>query len=245
MKKLFGLAPVIAAALFAAATPAQAAVQIITAPYTPTEKYGGIKVNAIGFQQGGTAGRFKMTVQDLATLQEKSFFSFCVDVAVGVQGFVAYNDVAAALMFADPTKRAHLAALLANGNPLIDGAATDAEAQEIAAALALAVWEVVYDHYDSFYDVTAGNFSVYGDFDPLAARANGYLGNVLAGDWTGDANRLRGLQAVVAGSTQNQIYMGGAVPEPDVWAMLILGFFAIGSALRRRAQQPGMVTAAA
>jgi len=94
------------------------------------------------------------------------------------------------------------------------------------------------------YDVMAGNFSVYGDFDPLASRANGYLDNISSGSWTGDASRLRGFQAVVAGSTQDQIYLAAGVPEPETWAMLILGFLTIGAALRRRSRQTAALLAA-
>jgi hypothetical protein len=222
-----------AAALALGAAPAQAAVEIVGAPYAPTERYGGINVQNPAFQSGGTAGRFKMTVRDIVSLQEQTFFTFCIDVAVGVQGYVAYNDVNALALIGDATKRGQLAALLTVGNPLIDGAVDDDEARDIAAALALAVWEIIYDTGAS-YDVLAGNFSVYGDFDPLAVRANSYLGNVTSGSWTGDASRLRGLQAVVPGSTQNQIYLAAGVPEPQVWAMLLLGFMTIGWAMRRR-----------
>jgi hypothetical protein len=43
------------------------------------------------------------------------------------------------------------------------------------------------------------------------------------------------LQAVGVGNLQlNIINIGGAVPEPSSWAMLIIGFGLVGATLRRR-----------
>jgi hypothetical protein len=227
-----------AGALCLMMAPAQAEVEIVGHAYTPADLGGGISLQQptpTSFY--GVAGRFLVTTRDTNTGALDEFFTFCVDVLTGINTYVAYNDVAGDGLFADLTRRQHLAALLTFGNPLIDGAASVTEAQEIASALQIAVWEVVYDSPGS-YDVSSGVFSVYGAFEPLVARSNSYLANLANGSWLGDERRLRGLRAVQPGSTQNQIYLTAeaAIPEPATWAMMILGFGVVGGALRRRRQ---------
>ncbi len=226
-----------------AAAPAQASIEFITpSGYSPTERFGGIDVQSLGLNFGGTAGRFVLTARDTVTLAQSTFNSFCIDVATSLFSYTPYSDVSASTVFSNATHRAQLAALLAFGNPLIDHAATPDEASDIAASIALAVWEIVYDGDNmAGYDVTSGNFSVFGDFSPLAEQANHYLGNVTDGTWTADGNRLHALISDT-GLSQNQIYVGG-IPEPATWAMMILGFGVIGSALRRRRQVASAATA--
>ena len=69
----------------------------------------------------------------------------------------------------------------------------------------------------------------------LAGRANSFLGLASSGAWTGDVNRLRALVAV-NGDSQNQLFYagGGAVPEPAVWGLMILGLGAVGATMRQR-----------
>jgi PEP-CTERM motif len=88
--------------------------------------------------------------------------------------------------------------------------------------------------------VLTGNFNVYGDFVPLAGRANSYLALATSGAWSGDVARVRTL-IDPTGASQNQVYLTaatlGGVPEPTTWAMLIVGFGIIGAAMRRRGRR--------
>ena len=224
----------VAGLALAAATPAQATVQFIPpSEYHPSSLFGGINVQSLGLSFGGEAGRFVLTGEDSSTLAVSTFKSFCIDVTTSFFGYSPYNIVTSTAALPDAAQRARLAALLAYGNPLIDNAATPTQASQIATALALSVWEVVYDTNETAYDVGSGNFYASGDFTPLIAQSNGYLANVMDGTWAADVNRLRVLESVT-GESQNQIFLAGSVPEPTVWAMLILGFGVIGGALRRR-----------
>lgn len=62
-----------------------------------------------------------------------------------------------------------------------------------------------------------------------------FIGQGIAGDWTlsiSDNDRLD-----VGGLTSWSVSGVAAVPEPATWAMMILGFGFVGTALRRRKQQ--------
>lgn len=227
-------------AALAAAAPASANVEVINYQYAPQSIYGGISVASLGFMEGGPTGRFSVDARDTVSGALSSFQTFCIDVTKGFFTYREYAVTGAAAAVPDATKRSQLAALLINGNPLIDSAGTVAESEEIAAAIGLAVWEIVYETGVTGYDVTTNNFSVYGDFlqsvsgRNVDGRANGYLANVLNGVWEGNPARLGALVAV-NGDTQNQIFLTGAgVPEPSTWLQMLAGFAFIGSALRRR-----------
>ena len=221
------------AALTLAASPASANVEITGYNYDPTDMGGGISVSSLGFAQYGSAGRIRATMQDLGTGATYSLLTFCIDATTGIYTYRPYAVEAGTTIVTDYAKQTMLAGLLANGNALIDGTADVTAKQEIAAALGLAVWEVIYDNGQ--WDVTNGNFTAYGDFAALVGRANSFLGLASSGAWTGDVNRLRALVAV-NGDSQNQLFYagGGAVPEPAVWGLMILGLGAVGATMRQR-----------
>ena len=215
------------------AAPAAAEVQVVAYSYSPPEVFGGINVASRGVSFGGTTGRFLSRTRHTTTGAEADIFTFCIDVETGYYTFVDYAVSPLSAGFANPTKQAQIAALLTHGNPLIDAAATPADKSAIAAAIGLSIWEIVYETATAGYDVSSGNFNVYGDFVPLAARANFYLANVESGAWTGNVSRVRTL-IDISGYSQNQVYLLGGVPEPTTWALMIVGFGMVGAALRRR-----------
>jgi PEP-CTERM motif len=104
----------------------------------------------------------------------------------------------------------------------------------IAASVALGVWEIVYETGLSDYSVTNGDFSTFGDFVDIQAQADSYLAAVLNGS-LGDVDDLG---ALIAFDNQSQVFLlGGGIPEPTTWGMMILGFGMIGAVLRRRREQ--------
>jgi hypothetical protein len=229
-----------AALMFGAATlvptMASAEVQVIADSYSPPEVFGGIRVESINYAQGGTTGRFLVTTRDTVSGVERDLYTFCIDVTQGLYTFVDFVDSPLSAAFPNALKQAQIAGLLTFGNPLIDAATSPADKSAIAAALGLSIWEVLYEGSTSGYDVLTGNFNVYGDFVPLAGRANSYLALATSGAWSGDVGRVRTL-IDATGASQNQVYLGaaalGGVPEPTTWAMLILGFGIIGGAMRQ------------
>ena len=68
---------------------------------------------------------------------------------------------------------------------------------------------------------------------PLGNGASSPAGGEQSRGLTGTAPAAQGLPVPTAGAPANQAPVS-AVPEPTTWAMMLLGFFAIGSAMRRR-----------
>lgn len=85
---------------------------------------------------------------------------------------------------------------------------------------------------NSYFTGPIGGLSYYpgqefpGAGDPVTLRLSQSFGfSVAGGDAYGD-NRL------------GSVTIGGAVPEPESWAMMILGFLGVGSVLRARRRRP-------
>ncbi len=98
-------------------------------------------------------------------------------------------------------------------------------------ALQLAIWELRYDNGAS---VKSGNFEVYSDFWNNQSTYTNAANNQLANLGTIDSS----LQFWVAKSSTKQdllfVTQTPAVPEPATWAMMIIGFAAIGHSMRAR-----------
>lgn len=232
------LSGAVAASALMAATPASAAFQLTGYTYTPTDLYGGISVESLGLAQGGSTGMLQLSGIDTLTNAIVTYQSFCIDVSTALYTYSTYNQGSIDAGVVDGARQQRLAALISNAVPMIDAAATPGEASQIASAIGLGVWEILYEGTTSPYDIGNGNFSVYGDFLPLVGLANGFLANVTNGTWTGSPDQLMTLIDPTGGS-QNQVFlasagMPGAVPEPATWAMMVLGFGAVGMAMRRR-----------
>ncbi len=235
--RFFSKVAILATATFGfAGAPAQAAVQVTGYSYSPAAIGGGLAVDSAGFAEYGAAGRFLSTIQDLATMATLQRYTFCIDVLSGYYTYTPYNDVSLSSVISDLTKRQTLAGLLAYANPTIDAAGSPVATSLSAAAFSLAIWEVVHET-SGVYNLTLGNFHVYGDLAGAGALANTYLSNVRTGAWSGDVNAVRVLVST-GNNSQNQIYLAAAtaVPEPATWAMMLGGFGLMGAAMRRRAQ---------
>jgi phage terminase large subunit-like protein len=243
---LVGLA---GAAMACAAVPASAIITLNDVNYTygpPEDVYsGGIRVGTSA--NGGPVGQFTSNGYDTTPSNIVSFLSFCIDVTKPFRNTMEFEAKPIGDVFADATRRNRLAAMLINGDREIKAATTTSAARQIASAVGLGIWEIIYEETATGYDVTdgQGNFNVYGDFmfkyDGLVDLTNDYLAKVETGAWTGDANRIGALVSV-NGEYQNQIYILSPVPEPATWAQLILGLGIVGGALRWRRRRK-LVTA--
>lgn len=218
------------------AAPAQAAVELTGFTYDPGSKFVGINVTSLGFRTGGTAGRFLVDARDTVTFAPSTFYAFCIDVTTSLFTYSPYSETTSIPGFSDPDKRAQLAAILFNSGATLDAALTQDDKDAASAALQVAIWEILYETGSSGYTVADGNFWVYGDFEPHIGLTNSYLANVESGLWEGDPSTLRALVSNT-GTSQNLVFQTAPVPEPATWALMILGFGAVGAALRRR-QEP-------
>ncbi len=203
--------------------------------YESGNYYGGIGVG--NWTDIGPAGRFLFTGTDVATGDPFSAYTFCIDVFTGV-GTSNYMLAPVGARFGSVAKQRQLAGLLSHVDGIL-ASAVDYDARNAsAAALQLAVWELVYEPTTTGYSVASGNFYTFGDpttnnyFVPLWGEANGYLSNVESGAWTSKASQV---QLLLSESAQSQIFLGaGGVPEPSTWAMMMMGVGAAGAMLRRR-----------
>jgi hypothetical protein len=246
---LIGLA---GAAMACAAVPASAVITITNSGYSygPDDQIesGGIRVNSLGKADRGPAGQFSSIGFDTVPANPVSFLSFCIDVTKPFRNTMQFTVEPIGNIFADATRRNRIAAMMIKGDEQIRNAGTTEASRLAAAAVGVALWEIIYEDTSSDYNVSdgAGNFNVYGDFMSYAGLvplANDYLANVKSGVWTGDASRIGALKSV-SGEYQDQIFILSPVPEPATWAQLILGFGVVGGAMRWRRKRKAAVATA-
>lgn len=212
-------------------TPASAATVFLeSASYSPPAIFGGITYAPIGFSQGGEAGRFSFSGRNIQTNDPFAVLSYCLDFTRTLTGGNFMLGPISSFV-SNITKQQQLAALLRNTTPLFATTTDIGMQSRIAASVALGVWEIVYESGTTGYSVASGDFSTFGDFVAIQAQADSYLAAVLNGP-LGNASDLG---ALVAFDNQSQVFLlGGGVPEPASWAMMILGFGLIGAALRQQ-----------
>jgi hypothetical protein len=235
-----------AVAVFGLGSPASAAdlVDITAHTYGAGGQGGGIRVVSLGVAEYGPTGRFDLSGNYAGSIASFMAQSFCFDVTKGLFDFAPDNQFeikSLAAFSSNVNKQKQVAALLLNTQALIDGALNTTDRDFAAVATGIAIWEILYETGTSGYSVSGtgaaigggdGNFYTYGDFSPYQATANQYLAKVESGEWTGATWRIKTLVSVF-GNAQDQLIIT-AVPEPATWAMMMLGFGAIGATLRRR-----------
>ena len=204
------------------------------AHYAPPAIFGGINYVPLGLSFGGEAGRFSFNGRNVATGDPFSVLSYCLDFTRTLTGG-NFTLSPISSFVSNITKQQQLAALLRNTTPLFALTTDVAEQSRIGAAVALSVWEIVFEAGTSGYTVASGDFNIFGDFVAIQSRADSYLSAVLSGP-LGDPNTLG---ALVALDNQSQVFLvgggaGGGVPEPATWVMMMIGFGFCGAALRGR-----------
>ncbi|PZU10360.1 PEPxxWA-CTERM sorting domain-containing protein [Sphingomonas sp.] len=170
-------------------------------------------------------GRIRLTTSTGDTL-----LSYCIDIFHNLTtGTFTGGTVASAIT--DAGKVTKLSALLSNGEALV----TDADH---SAAQQLAVWEIINEG-SGVYNLGAGDFFASNISANAVSLANSYLANVNNGVWAADPSLS--LAVLTSPNNQTQLVFGasaakvlGSVPEPATWAMMLIGFGAIGGTMRAR-----------
>lgn len=229
------LAIVTAAALLgAAAIPAAATaatvVNITGYTFNPGARTGKVIHSVLPGEPTGNIyiGRLSMTGVNNATMTPVQFLTYCVNIFQNLHTG-QFTMAPLSTIATTAAKRQNLNKLLTNTTPSSINA---------SAAIQLAVWEILYETSGTF-SVDNGVFkAVNGDSATARGLANGYLNSL--GGWQQTSGKS--VKLLYAANNQSQIYLG--VPEPDTWALMLLGFGAIGiAARRRRARHPAAVTA--
>lgn len=254
MKKILTLA--VAAGMMMVASNANAqAVVVKNVAFTPGAVTGALHSSV---NNGDTQiGQFQFKGNFVSGGAAFDYLTYCVDLAKYVStGNVNYTSYSvmpiSALSTITVAKANALNALLTNTSSLLS-AATGQNAINISAATQLAVWEIMFETQPSwsvsnaastFYVTTPGSSSSTNTTALTNARAlaNTYLGNVANNSWA--VNNNYQLKLLYSQTQQTQVFLTPSVPEPATWAMMLIGFGAVGGALRYRRRDAGALAAA-
>lgn len=174
----------------------------------------------------------------LTTSTGDKLLSYCIDIFHDLTPGT-FDAAAITTSSLSTTQISQLSALLSHGEALV----TDANR---SAAEQLAVWEIVTEGRSTL-DVTSGYFQVSNVNSTAVTLANSYLANIKNGSWVADPSLS--LAVLTDSNNQTQLVWGasanrvmGAVPEPATWAMMLVGFGAVGGTLRRKKPAANGVT---
>jgi Thioester domain/PEP-CTERM motif len=168
-------------------------------------------------------GRLKMVGTDTTTMTPVEYLTYCVNIFKGLH--TGQFTTAPLSTLTTLAQRQKLNRLLTNATP---------NNVTASAAIQLAVWEIMYETSGPL-DVNSGVFfATNGNSASARTLANTYLGNL--GGW--NQTSAGSVKLLYAADNQSQIYLG--VPEPETWALMLLGFGAVGLAARRRRAKSGL-----
>jgi hypothetical protein len=204
--------------------------------FTGTDWHDGSKV--VGLNEPGGSGGFK--TYDLSTDPNKqnAFQSFCVDIFSSFSFVVESYDTLQPASVISSSAAVDLARLYTNHHDLIDSTSSSADNES---AFQLAVWEIVNEGGDNTYNLASGGF-----------RASG-TGSSIAQTWLDELERTNSVSTYSAniwtvqgmksgdGYAQDVVVFSpvAPVPEPQTYAMMLVGLGLLGFSARRKNQNIG------
>ena len=184
-----------------------------------------------------------------------SFDSFCVDIFDNLSAPATFAPDTLSSLGLSTAKNNQLTKLLANVDSFIAAGTSANDKAERSAAAQMAIWEIVNETTGTM-DVngaddgtnstanTRGSFYVANLQDPVAgtslSEAATLISNVSSGGiWYNSAGTKVALVRSQGNQTQivygnNALSVLSAIPEPASWGLMVIGFGAIGGALRRK-----------
>jgi hypothetical protein len=167
--------------------------------------------------------------------KQHGFQSFCVDIFSSFNFVVTSNDNLAPATIISAEAAADLGQLYTNHHTEIDSLGSSAENES---AFQLAVWEIVNESNENSYSLTNGAF-----------RVSNATGSVLAQDWLNELDGTALTSAYTASIWTVQSMISGPghaqdvvtfssvqtpVPEPETYAMMLVGLGLLGFSARRK-----------
>jgi hypothetical protein len=235
--RLHGLTVGLAVAVLFAAQPAAAdTIELnnfwagsgtVTIDFTGTNWHDGSTVT--GLHESGGSGGFK--TYDLTTDPGRAnpFQSFCVDIFHSFNFIIDSNDVLKPATIISSQADVDLGRLYTNHQA--DIALTGSSATN-EAAFQLAVWEIVNERSGA-YSLGGGQFSATGTGSALAGTWLSELGTASSSAYTANIWTVQSMLSVGQGYAQDVVVFA-PVPEPQTYAMLLVGLGLIGFSARRK-----------
>jgi hypothetical protein len=157
-----------------------------------------------------------------------SLLTWCVDIFQTIHSG-SYGVTSLSSFIGDATKAAYISALIGHED-------LASVSKEHDAAVQLALWELLYEGDNTNPNFLTGTFEASDISSSILNAAKTYATNAKT-IW----QPVSGIEIQIAssGRYQDQLFFTAlpctpAVPEPATWGMMILGFGAIGSAMRYR-----------
>lgn len=194
-------------------------------------------------QEGGGSGGFKTYDVTTDPNKQNAFQSFCVDIFHSFNFVVdSVDTLQTAATVISSSAAVDLARLYTNHHDLIDSTSSSAENES---AFQLAVWEIVNEASeggDTNYNLSAGSFMATGTGDSIAQKwldelvGTNSVAAYTANIWTVDSMITQG-----KGTAQDVVVFSpvAPVPEPQTYAMMLVGLGLLGFSARRKNQNLG------
>jgi len=202
--------------------------------YTGTDWHDGSKVS--GLNEYGGSGGFK--TYDLTTDPNRlnPFQTFCVDIFHSFSFAVDSNDTLRPATIISTTAAAELGQLYTNHHADIDSTGSSAEKES---AFQLAVWEIVNEK-GSTLSLTDGAFKASGTGGSLAQTwLNELMGSVSPSAYSASIWTVQSMLTTGHGYAQDLVTFSPIqtpVPEPETYAMMLVGLGLLGLTARRKNQ---------
>lgn len=235
----FSVAAFAATALFAAQPAAADIIEInnfwagggtVTIDFTGKNWHDGSTVT--GLHEVGGSGGFKTYNLSTDPNKQNAFQSFCVDIFHSFNFVVDSEDELQPASIISSQAAADLGRLYTNHHAQIDVNAGSSNGTN-ESAFQLAVWEIVNDRAAGAYSLTTGDFRASGTGFSLAQLWLSELSTPSASNYAANIWTVQSMITKNKGYAQDLVVFA-PVPEPQTYAMMLVGLGLLGFSARRK-----------
>ncbi len=188
-----------------------------------------------GLHERGGSGGFKTYNLTTDPNRQNAFQSFCVDIFSSFSFVVDSIDTLMPATIISAAAAADLGRLYTNHHAAIDSKYSSATNES---AFQLAVWEIVNEQSGGAYDLSEGAFHASGTGDSLAQQWLNELSIASASDYVANIWTVQSMLTTGKGHAQDVVVFA-PVPEPQTYAMMLVGLGLLGFTARRKNRHPG------